>query len=165
MVDDDDRPLRSQKKRMGSLLSQATSIQIKEAEDIFGDMTEFLQEVREDQDEDYREDEEEPEEEEDDDLVPRHRRQQRQQQDTLSILRQHFEPDVLDEKFYTEHDEQIRVTDLPERFQLAIPNRPSPVNDLELKYEAEWIQKHGFADFSVASKESVPLKPGAIFFR
>lgn len=40
-----------------------------------------------------------------------------------NAIKQLYEPSELAEKFATEADEKIRATDIPERFQIRMPNR------------------------------------------
>jgi len=50
-----------------------------------------------------------------------------------------YDPDELAERYFTPQDEEIRVTDLPEREQVQFfPKRLPPVEN-EIKEEAEWI--------------------------
>jgi transcription elongation factor SPT6 len=58
--------------------------------------------------------------------------------DKFSVLRKQYEPEALKEMYLTEKDENIRLTDIPERFQLQYPNRPIP-SDEEVAVEANWI--------------------------
>ncbi|TNM85156.1 hypothetical protein fugu_009334 [Takifugu bimaculatus] len=53
----------------------------------------------------------------------------------------------------TDQDNEIRTTDMPERFQLrSIPVKPA--EDDELEEEAEWIFRHGFSTLTISMQES-----------
>ena len=60
--------------------------------------------------------------------------------DAFSILKKQYEPEALKALYMTERDDQIRLTDLPERFQLAYSNRASP-DEEELRMESEWVSE------------------------
>lgn len=64
---------------------------------------------------------EEDEEEMLTELSPEELREER-----FKALRKAYEPSVLQASFATERDEEIRNTDVPERFQLRMPGRYSP---------------------------------------
>ncbi len=44
-------------------------------------------------------------------------------EERFKALKKAFEPSELKDKFATEEDEEIRVTDIPERIQLRMPHR------------------------------------------
>lgn len=55
-----------------------------------------------------------------------------------------YEPSELEKSHLTEFDQDIRMADMPERFQLRdIPVCP-PMDELELEEEARWIFKQCF---------------------
>lgn len=49
-----------------------------------------------------------------------------------------FDPEILSEQYQTAKDDTIRISDVPERFQLQFPGRPAPKED-EINREARWI--------------------------
>lgn len=61
-----------------------------------------------------------------------------EEKDKFAALKKQYEPEALKEMYLTERDEQIRLTDVPERYQLAFPKRPVPSTE-EVRDEAEWI--------------------------
>lgn len=55
-----------------------------------------------------------------------------------------YEPSELESSHLTDQDNEIRATDLPERFQLrSIPVKGA--EDDELEEEADWIYRNAFA--------------------
>ncbi|KAL4386407.1 hypothetical protein GQ457_09G027050 [Hibiscus cannabinus] len=55
-------------------------------------------------------------------------------------LEDQFEPTVLSEKYMTEKDDQIRMTDIPERMQVSEESTgPPPVDELSIIEESTWI--------------------------
>ncbi|KAI8507404.1 Transcription elongation factor SPT6 [Branchiostoma belcheri] len=68
-----------------------------------------------------------------------------------------YEPSELEQKHFTDQDNEIRTADLPERFQLrTIPVRPA--EESELMEEAEWIYKYAFMTLPISMQE-FPDKP------
>lgn len=62
-----------------------------------------------------------------------------------------YEPSELERGHFTDKDNEIRATDIPERFQLR--NIPiTAAEDGELDEEAEWIYKHAFAAPTISSQ-------------
>ena len=52
----------------------------------------------------------------------------------------------------TDKDNEIRLTDIPERFQIReIPIKPT--EDEELEEEAEWMYKHVFLDLPISIQQ------------
>jgi len=61
-----------------------------------------------------------------------------------SCVWQLYEPIELEQSHYTDFDQEVRVTDMPERFQLrTVPI--CPTEEGELDEEAEWIYRHAFS--------------------
>ncbi|KAF9679491.1 hypothetical protein SADUNF_Sadunf06G0020400 [Salix dunnii] len=55
-------------------------------------------------------------------------------------LEDEFEPTVLYEKYMTEKDDQIRMTDIPERMQVSEESTgPPPLDDFSIMEESNWI--------------------------
>ncbi|KAF6149458.1 hypothetical protein GIB67_016996 [Kingdonia uniflora] len=55
-------------------------------------------------------------------------------------LEDEFEPFILQEKFMTEKDEEIRETDIPERMQIVEESTgPAPADEMSLEEESAWI--------------------------
>ena len=63
--------------------------------------------------------------------------------DKFAAYKKMYEPEMLKELYLTEKDEAIRTTDVPERFQLAYPNRAVPSED-EIREEAAWVHDRLF---------------------
>ena len=62
-----------------------------------------------------------------------------------------YEPTELERGFFTDKDQEIRTTDMPERFQL----RTIPIKALEegeLDDEADWIYKQAFMTNTITSQ-------------
>lgn len=74
--------------------------------------------------------------------------------DKFAILRKQYEPEALKELFLTEKDEAIRLTDVPERFQMQYPNRAIPSNE-DLVIEANWISDQLVTPTSMLSDSSL----------
>ena len=63
-----------------------------------------------------------------------------------------FEPSELEKGMLTDKDNEIRLTDIPERFQIReIPIKPT--EDEELEEEAEWMYKHVFLDLPISIQQ------------
>ena len=61
---------------------------------------------------------------------------------------------MLERAFYTDKDQEIRATDMPERFQL----RKVPVKETEegeLDEEAEWIYKQAFNTGTISQQVGI----------
>ena len=60
------------------------------------------------------------------------------------LFLQAFEPSEIERGFFTDQDNEIRVTDMPERFQLRqVPVKPTEEGEIE--EESEWIYKQAFS--------------------
>ena len=107
-----------------------------QAEDIFGvkfDYGEFEQygDMDEEMEEDYEEDEE----------MDAGEAKKRRKRKTKSIFEM-YEPAELEQRHFTDRDNEIRNTDLPERMQLRhFPVSAPEDPDEELIREAEWVFK------------------------
>ncbi|XP_021296325.1 transcription elongation factor SPT6 homolog [Herrania umbratica] len=56
-------------------------------------------------------------------------------------LEDQFEPTVLSEKYMTEKDDQIRMTDIPERMQISEESTGTPpIDEMSIIEESTWIQ-------------------------
>ncbi|XP_053313046.1 transcription elongation factor SPT6 [Spea bombifrons] len=150
IVDDDGQPLKKPKWR--KKLPGYTDAALQEAQEIFGvdfDYDEF---------EKYNEDDEEMEEYEyeddegDTETRVRPKKTAKKRVNRRSIF-EIYEPSELESSHLTDQDNEIRTTDLPERFQL----RSTPVKsaeDDELEEEADWIYRNAFATPSISLQES-----------
>lgn len=62
-----------------------------------------------------------------------------------------YEPAELEKGHMTVSDNKIKVTDVPERFQLrSVPVQPAV--EAELDEEAEWIYKQAFMEMPISQQ-------------
>ncbi|XP_061104360.1 transcription elongation factor SPT6 [Conger conger] len=145
IVDDDGQPLR--KPKWGKKLPGYTDAALQEAQEIFGgdfDFPEFDTEAY-----DHAEEEEEDPDEESWD---RPKKQTKKRVGRRSIF-EIYEPSELESSHMTDQDNEIRSTDMPERFQLrSIPVKPA--EDEELEEEADWIYRNAFSTPTISMQES-----------
>ncbi|XP_055370819.1 transcription elongation factor SPT6 isoform X2 [Condylostylus longicornis] len=151
IVDDDGQPIAQKKKKRQRIHGDAT---LQEGQDIFGvdfDYDEFSK-----YDDDEYEEEESDEYEEDFDgneREPRPKKSSKKKTQKKSIF-EVFEPSELKRAHFTDLDNEIRRTDIPERMQLReVPITPVPEGSTELQEEAEWIYKQAFCKPSVSEQE------------
>ncbi|KDP29489.1 hypothetical protein JCGZ_19328 [Jatropha curcas] len=114
-VDENGAPMRRKKlKRKKSRQAPGvTSSAIQEAQELFGDVDDFLL---------------------------RRKQELESSEWKETRLDREFEPTVLSEKYMTEKDEQIRVTDIPERMQISEESTgPPPTDDDSISDESNWI--------------------------
>ena len=134
IVDEDGRPIERKKTKRKHIFEDS---QRQLAEDIFGvafDYEEFEEEEKEESESDYSDDEERPVKE-------------KKKKKTKKTIFDIFDPNDLALGHYTDHDQQIRNTDIPERMQLrTVPVTAVPEDSDELDREAEWIYKKGFTE-------------------
>jgi len=138
IVDEDGNSISKGKKKKKHKIHSDAALQ--EAQEIFGvdhDFEEFEQ-----FDENEFDDEDEYEEEEGEDGEMRRSKKTKKQATKKSIF-DVFEPSELDLGHFTDADNLIRNTDLPERFQLRRVAVKS-ATDAELEEEAKWIYKQAF---------------------
>uniref|UniRef100_A0A4W6FPN6 SPT6 homolog, histone chaperone and transcription elongation factor n=1 Tax=Lates calcarifer TaxID=8187 RepID=A0A4W6FPN6_LATCA len=120
---------------------------LQEAQEIFGGDFDFA-----DFDADAYDQGEEEEEDQDEEGWDRPKKQTKRRQGRKSIF-EIYEPSELESSHMTDQDNEIRSTDMPERFQLrSIPVKPA--EDDELEEEAEWIFRHGFSTLTISMQES-----------
>ncbi|KAJ4929892.1 hypothetical protein JOQ06_018912 [Pogonophryne albipinna] len=123
IVDDDGQPIT---KKRGKKFSGYTDAALQEAQEIFGGDFDFAE---------FDAD-----------------KQTKRRQGRKSIF-EIYEPSELESSHMTDQDNEIRNTDMPERFQLrSIPVKPA--EDDELEEEAEWIFRHGFSTLTISMQES-----------
>ncbi|XP_038075728.1 transcription elongation factor SPT6-like isoform X2 [Patiria miniata] len=156
IVDDEGQPIARRKKK-GHKSHRYTDSALQEAQDIFGldfDFEEFNQ-YGEDYEEALEEDSEYEDEEEDVDLGdegPRRVRKTGKKRTSKKSIYDVFEPSDLERGHFTDIDNEIRATDIPERLQL----RRVPVtkaDDAELDEEADWIYRQAFLTPPVSNQE------------
>ncbi|KAJ0061685.1 hypothetical protein NL108_005822, partial [Boleophthalmus pectinirostris] len=144
IVDDDGQPIT---KKRGKKFSGYTDAALQEAQEIFGGDFDFA-----DFDVDAYDQGEEEEEDQDEEGWDRPKKQTKRRLGRKSIF-EIYEPSELESSHMTDQDNEIRTTDMPERFQLrAIPVKPA--EDEELEEEAEWIFRHGFSTLTISMQES-----------
>ncbi len=95
-IGEDGQPVRARPRGARGAGRGISGRALKEASAIFGDVPDFMQP--------------------DADEVAAGRGKQR---DRMAVYREQYEPAVLEERYFTERDELVRTTDLPEREQLA----------------------------------------------
>ncbi|KAF7265216.1 transcription elongation factor Spt6 [Rhynchophorus ferrugineus] len=151
IVDDDGKPIARKKKK--PIFSDAA---LQEAQETFGvdfDYDEFAK-----YDDEYdEEDEDEEDEYEEDDEGERRRRQKKagKKRPTKKSIFEVYEPSELKRGFFTDLDNEIRNTDIPERMQLRdVPLTAVPDDSTELDDEAEWIYKQAFCKSTVSSTDA-----------
>ncbi len=98
---------------------------------------------------------EEEEDEETGEVKPKKQRKLRRAKKKKSTIYDVYEPSELERGHFTEKDSEIRVTDMPERFQLrAIPVQQT--EEGELDEEAEWIHQQAFCKTPVSKQVGGP---------
>uniref|UniRef100_A0A8C9VVV6 SPT6 homolog, histone chaperone and transcription elongation factor n=1 Tax=Scleropages formosus TaxID=113540 RepID=A0A8C9VVV6_SCLFO len=123
-------------------------VALQEAQEIFGGDFDFAEFDAEGYD-NVEEEEEDPDEESWD----RPKKQAKKRMGRRSIF-ELYEPSELESSHMTDQDNEIRSTDMPERFQLrAIPVKPAEEDELE--EEAEWIYRSAFSTPTISMQESV----------
>lgn len=132
---------------------------LQEAQDIFGVDFDYDEFDKYDQDEYEEEDDEEIDDYVEDDVGERRRRPKKAQRKkpTRKSIFEIYEPSELKRGHFTDLDNEIRNTDVPERMQLReVPVTAVPEGSNELEDEAEWIFKHGFC------KPTISTQPGLL---
>ncbi|PKU37528.1 transcription elongation factor spt6 [Limosa lapponica baueri] len=151
IVDDDGQPLKKPKWR--KKLPGYTDAALQEAQEIFGvdfDYDEFekYNEYDEEMEEEYEYEDEEAEGE----TRVRPKKTAKKRVSRRSIFEM-YEPSELESSHLTDQDNEIRMTDMPERFQLrSIPVKSA--EDDELEEEADWIYRNAFATPTISLQES-----------
>lgn len=117
---------------------------LQEAQETFGVDFDFDEFSKYEQD-DYEEEEEEEEDDYEEDEEGERRRKPKKatrKKPTRKSIFEVYEPSELKRGFFTDLDNEIRNTDIPERMQLReVPITPVPEDSPELSEEAEWIYK------------------------
>lgn len=157
IVDDDNQPIKTKKKRRGR--SAFTDSALQEAQDIFGlefDLSEF------DPDAGFEPVEEEPDENADPAVIAKYKAKQIKRRSTKKSIYQIYEPSDLEKGHLTLTDSKIRIEDAPERFQIrAVPVKRA--TDPELDEEAEWIYKQAFMELPISQQNfQDPIDPNKV---
>ncbi|CAH1116319.1 unnamed protein product [Phaedon cochleariae] len=155
IVDDDGRPIAEKKKRKRPIFADAA---LQEAQEMFGvdfDYDEFSKYDQEDYEEDEEEEEEDEYEEDEEGGRRREPKKTARKKPTKKSIFEVYEPSELKRGFFTDLDNEIRNTDIPERMQLRdVPITAVPDDSTELDDEAEWIYKQAFCKSSVSNTEA-----------
>ncbi|XP_078047458.1 transcription elongation factor SPT6 isoform X1 [Augochlora pura] len=156
IVDDDGRPIAEKRKKKKPIFSDAA---LQEAQDIFGvdfDYDEFGKYGEEDYEEEEEEEEEDDEYlDEEDAERPRRPKKQLKKKTTRKSIFEIYEPSELKRGHFTDMDNEIRNTDIPERMQLrSVPVTPVAEGSDELDLEAEWIYKQAFCRPTISIQDA-----------
>ncbi|XP_071876068.1 transcription elongation factor SPT6 isoform X1 [Bombus fervidus] len=151
IVDGDGIPITGKRKRKRPIFSDAA---LQEAQDIFG--------IDFDYDEFGKYGEDEFEEEEEDEYIhdqiedrPRPSKKYLKRKSTRKSIFEVYEPSELIRGHFTDVDNEIRTTDIPERMQLrTVPIIPTAEGSDELDLEAEWIYKWAFCQPTISIQDS-----------
>ncbi|CAH2250199.1 transcription elongation factor SPT6 [Pararge aegeria] len=145
IVDDDGRPIAERKKKRKHIFTDAT---LQEGQDIFGvdfDYDEFDKYGEEDYEDEEDEDLDEYIEDEDEDGERRRTKKGKPKRPSKKSIFEIYEPSELKRSHFTDLDNEIRKTDVPERMQIReVPITPVEEGSSELEDEAEWIYKQAF---------------------
>ncbi|XP_065663621.1 transcription elongation factor SPT6 isoform X2 [Hydra vulgaris] len=140
IVDDEDQPIRAKKSKKKSVSGRYTDSALQDAQDIFG--LEFDLSELEPESDDLGEGEFDEDLDEEELAAKIEQRKARKKASRKSIY-DIYDPTELERSHLTLEDNRIKITDVPERFQLrAIPVQQ--VSNTELEEEAEWIYKQAF---------------------
>ncbi|XP_068387780.1 transcription elongation factor SPT6 isoform X2 [Eschrichtius robustus] len=151
IVDDDGQPLKKPKWR--KKLPGYTDAALQEAQEIFGvdfDYDEF--EKYNEYDEELEEEYEYEDDEAEGEIRVRPKKTTKKRVSRRSIFEM-YEPSELESSHLTDQDNEIRATDLPERFQLRSISVKGAEDD-ELEEEADWIYRNAFATPTISLQES-----------
>ncbi|KYN09622.1 Transcription elongation factor SPT6 [Trachymyrmex cornetzi] len=155
IVDDDGRPIAEKRKKKKPIFSDAA---LQEAQDIFGvdfDYDEFGKYGEEDYEEEEEEEEDEYMDEDADTERPRRPKKQLKKKTTRKSIFEIYEPSELKRGHFTDMDNEIRNTDIPERMQLrSVPVTSVQEGSDELDLEAEWIYKQAFCKPTVSIQDA-----------
>ncbi|XP_045772397.1 transcription elongation factor SPT6 [Maniola jurtina] len=145
IVDDDGRPIAERKKKRKHIFTDAT---LQEGQDIFGvdfDYDEFDKYGEEDYEDEEDEDLDEYIEDEEEDGERRRTKKGKPKRPSKKSIFEIYEPSELKRSHFTDLDNEIRKTDVPERMQIReVPITPVEEGSTELEDEAEWIYKQAF---------------------
>lgn len=145
IVDDEDRPISKPRKRKGQHRYNDEAMQ--QAQDIFGvdfDFEDAENQEQEDYEEDADEDDYEEDGEEGEGRVARRKKGGRRRPARKSIY-DLYEPSELEKSHLTEFDNEIKQSDLPERFLLRATPVIETSDDQVIDEESDWIYKHAFS--------------------
>ncbi|KAM4046625.1 transcription elongation factor SPT6 [Anomaloglossus baeobatrachus] len=150
IVDDDGQPLKKPKWR--KKLPGYADAALQEAQEIFGVDFDYEEFEKYNEDDEEMEEYEYEDEEADGEARVRPKKTAKKRVSRRSIF-EIYEPSELESSHLTDQDNEIRTTDLPERFQLrTIPVKSA--EDEELEEEADWIYRNAFSTPTISQQES-----------
>lgn len=129
---------------------------LQEAQETFGVDFDYDEFSKYEQD-DYEEEDDEEDEYEEDEEGARIRRPKKtaRKKPTKKSIFEVYEPSELKRGFFTDLDNEIRNTDIPERMQIReVPITAVPDDSTELDVEAEWIYKQAFCKATVSNMDA-----------
>ncbi|XP_065344159.1 transcription elongation factor SPT6 [Cloeon dipterum] len=154
IVDDDGNPIATKRKKRKPIFTDAA---LQEAQDIFGVDFDY-EEIGK-----YDEYEDESDEEEDDEYIDeegtegekrRKEKRSRTKKASRKSIFEIYEPEELRRGHFTDLDNQIRNTDIPERIQLRqVPLVKVAKDSPELEEEAKWIFANAFSKGTISQQE------------
>ncbi|XP_026284387.1 transcription elongation factor SPT6 isoform X1 [Frankliniella occidentalis] len=150
IVDDEGRPITDKRKKRKPIFTDAA---LQEAQDIFGVDFDYDEFDKYDQEEEEYEEDEDYQEEDDPGRRRKAKKKAAKKTSKKSIF-EIYEPSELKRGHFTDLDNQIRNTDIPERMQL----RDTPVTpecDEKLEEEATWIYKQAFCKPSISTQHGL----------
>ncbi|CAB3227158.1 unnamed protein product [Arctia plantaginis] len=156
IVDDDGRPIAERKKKRKPIFTDAS---LQEGQDIFGvdfDYDEFEKYGEEDYESEEEEDlDEYIEDEEEEGVEKRRTKKGKAKRPSKKSIFEIYEPSELKRSHFTDLDNEIRKTDIPERMQTReVPITPVEEGSTELEDEAEWIYKQAFLKSPVSKPDA-----------
>lgn len=154
IVDDEGKPISEKRKKKRPIFADAA---LQEAQETFGVDFDYDEFAKKNEDE-YEEDEDDEEDEYEGEDEDGHRKQRAKKSTGKKLTRKSifdvFEPIELKKGFFTDIDNEIRATDIPERMQIReVPITPAPDDSTELDEEADWIYKQAFCKATVSMQE------------
>ncbi|CAG9774076.1 unnamed protein product [Ceutorhynchus assimilis] len=149
IVDDDGKPIARKKKK-----PIFTDAALQEAQETFGVDFDYDEFSKYDEYDDEEEDEEDEYEEDEEGERRRRQKKAAKKRPTKKSIFEIYEPSELKRGFFTDLDNEIRSTDIPERMQLRdVPLTTVPDDSTELDDEAEWIYKQAFCKSTVSNMD------------
>ncbi|XP_065055471.1 transcription elongation factor SPT6-like isoform X1 [Rhopilema esculentum] len=147
IVDDDDQPIHTRPAKKKRSKDKYISSALQEAQDIFGlefdlnELDQYDDGLDQASEEDYEENEDEVQ------TVKKRKKKKTSRKSIYDV----YEPSELEKSHLTDKDNEVRVRDIPERFQLrAVPVKLA--TDIELDDEAEWIYKQAFMQTPISQQ-------------
>ncbi|XP_063383869.1 transcription elongation factor SPT6 [Cydia fagiglandana] len=153
IVDDDGKPIAKKKRK-----PIFTDASLQEGQDIFGvdfDYDEFDKYGDEDSEEDDEEDLDQYISDDEEEGERKRTKKGKAKRPSKKSIFEIYEPSELKRSHFTDLDNEIRKTDIPERMQIReVPITPVAEGSSELEDEAEWIYKQAFLKPPVSKADS-----------